>query len=344
MNRRQFITMVAGATGVGLAGLVPSFSESARAQESAAFPDLSEPISSFTFRFLTNNQEFIDARPVFSPDGRSVLFMRSPISNPEGNQATLWIVPAAGGDATLFFGDPNLQTTRPDWSHTRSAFQIAFTGLKKGVDKPGTYLLDVSTKRVKNVLKPGKHIWSYPSWYPDGKHLAVTNYDPFVHQVVKSDLKGLYEPLTDPKVVWAGMSSVSPNSSLGNPIVFAGQIPATKPIPPPDGYNEDTNQIWIQMEGEPPFQIDPNQGRAPWWSPDGEFIAFESNRTTEATQYLIFVHSLKDGSTVPVTPMALNVQHAKWSPDGSQIVFAVGFRSGGAGIAVVDLSALGFRA
>ncbi len=125
------------------------------------------------------------------------------------------------------------------------------------------------------------------------------------------------------------MSSVSQKN--GHPITFAGQTPASGPPPPPDGYNEDTNQIWIQKPGGAPFQIDDEQGRAPWLSPCGNFIAFESNRaSSNVNNYLIFIYSLLDASIVPLTPYRMNVQHAKWSPDSRHITFAVGF-AGGAG-------------
>ena len=142
--------------------------------------------------------------------------------------------------------------------------------------------------------------------------------------------------LTHPTVIWAGMSSVSPDTRAGNPIVFAGQVPNS------GGYNEDTNQIWILAPGQPPAELDPGQGRAPWWSPDGKLVAFESNRPFSTSQhYRIFVQSgeaLGSEDAMPATPFAMNVQHAKWSHDGKQLVFAAGFPVGGAGIAIAELA------
>ena len=142
--------------------------------------------------------------------------------------------------------------------------------------------------------------------------------------------------LTHPTVIWAGMSSVSPDTRAGNPIVFAGQVPNS------GGYNEDTNQIWILAPGQPPAELDPGQGRAPWWSPDGKLVAFESNRPFSTSQhYRIFVQSgeaLGSEDAMLATPFAMNVQHAKWSHDGKQLVFAAGFPVGGAGIAIAELA------
>lgn len=308
-----------------------------------------KPLDRETFRFLTDDPAFEDGRPVFSPDGKHVLFMRSLVTNQ--NVSTFWIVSTEGGKAELFYdGEQHkpepLQATRPDWSRERRSFEIAFTGV--GKDDSGLWLLDARTKDVKQVPLPtggdgGRNIWSYPSWYHDGKFLAVTNYKLLVHQLVRTDLEGKVEPLTDPSVVWAGMSSVSPGSPQDAVLVFAGEKPAPQPppkLPPadqcsPDGYCQNLNQIWIQKPGEAPYQIDGKQGRAPWWSPDGRYIAFESNR--DGHHFRIFVHSMQDGWTVPVTPEGLNVQHAKWSPDGRDLVFGAALDGGGAGIATVKV-------
>ena len=324
----------------GLAWVAPSFAAGSRPR----------PLGELTFRFLTDDPSFEDGRPVFSPDGKLVLFMRSPVK--KRDESTFWTVPAAGGEAALFYSGEThrphpLQETRPDWSWQRSTFEIAFTGLSK--DDNGLWLLDARTKEVKKVPLPasspsGANGWSYPSWYHDGQFLAVTNYQLHLHQVVRTDLAGKAEPLTDPSLVWAGMSTVAPGSPRDSVLAFAGEKPARGPRPKeksaaqcdPDGYCENLNRIWIQKPGEPPYRLDDKQGRAPWWSPDGKLIAFESNRE-DGIHFRIFVHSPSEGWTLPVTPKELIVQHAKWSPDGRSLVFAAAYPAGGAGIAIVDL-------
>jgi dipeptidyl aminopeptidase/acylaminoacyl peptidase len=71
-------------------------------------------------------------------------------------------------------------------------------------------------------------------------------------------------------------------------------------------------------------------GRAPWWSPNGQFLAFESVLTPADGYnafYRIWVLELtvdppSVGAMQMVTPPDLPVQHAKWSPNGRLIVFA----------------------
>lgn len=322
MRRRRFLEAAAVTGGTLL--LEP------RAAEPARLPFLPGPALP-TYRFLTDDPQYLDARPCFSPRGDHVLFMRSPAH--DESRSAFWIVRSDGtAPAEPFFVSDALQATRPDWSWSRTSYEIAFTGIDDG-GLLGVYLLDVRTRDVIRLAAGDPHVevMSYPSWYPGGRSLVVTNYAKGVNQIVRLDLDrpGVLTPMTDPSLVWAGMSSVSPSTADGNPIVFAGQLPVGE-------YDQDENQIWIQEEGRPPFRLDPGQGRAPWWSPDGGRIAFESNRADAAKQvYQIFTLDADGTHLAAASPHPLAAQHAKWSPDGRAIAFAVGFPIGGGGIALV---------
>lgn len=318
---------------------------------------LSADVSTNTFRFVTNDLNVVDGRPVFLPDGKTILFMRQPNDGNPASISTLYTVPADGSaDAQLFFDGINPNTnqpfnaTRPDYSWERSSFQIAFDALGDGI-----WLLDADTKAVKQVLQPeihgNRYTWSYPAWYPCGHVLSVTNYNsfgqPLYHALVRAcaDQLNQFVPLTTNHTVWPGMSTVSQKHPCQ--IAFAGEMPI--PQPPPactcpggcssDGYAQNCNQIWMQVNGTA-FQIDQEQGRAPWFSPDGKRIVFESNRLNPETPdlYRLFVYTIKDETVEVITPPALNVQHAKWSPDGKKLAFAVQLHGGAQGIAVVTLS------
>lgn len=351
ISRGQALKL-AGVSALGSMLGILSFLEDVQArQRKATAAQLSRRIGTpagSRYRVLTNEPGYIHQRPCFSPQGDLVLFMRSPRGDP--NKSSFWVVTAAGGEEGLFFEDKNIQATRPDWSWSRTSYEIAFTG--QDGDVFGLYLLDVSTRDFRHLPLGDLENVEYPSWYPDGKSLAVTNYvksgENQLFRVDLNDSSGSEEPspvltpLTDPTLVWAGMSSVSPDSERGNPIAFAGQKPNGH-------YDEATNQIWIQEVDKPPFQLDPLQGRTPWWSPDGQLVAFESNRdepvckkdpNCAAEVYQIFIESGGGSDARATTPVAWHdVQHPKWSPDSSSIVFSVGFPKvkGGSGIAIVDL-------
>lgn len=318
--------------------------------------DVSFDTPRYQFRFLTNDMTVVDGRPVFSPDGKSVVFMRQPNNGDPGARSALYVVRASGKKkAKLLFDGINPKThnpfnaTRPDYSWKRRSYEIAFDAVGDGI-----WLLDVKTKKVKQVLEPvinlQSYTWSYPSWYPDGKTLSVTNYnnygESFYHQLVKVKINKLnmFTPLTDNEVVWVGESSVSQKKP--SRLVFAGQSPVSQPPPmctcvggcTPDGYAQNCNQIWMKKCNHL-APIDSSQGRAPWFSPNGKYVVFESNRNnpTHPNIYRLFVYTVEDQSIQVVTPPSLNVQHAKWSPDGTKLAFAVSLIDGAQGIAVVDL-------
>jgi dipeptidyl aminopeptidase/acylaminoacyl peptidase len=90
------------------------------------------------------------------------------------------------------------------------------------------------------------------------------------------------------------------------------------------------------------------QGRTPWWSPDGAFVTFESNRPfAESLSYRIFVQrrdTIGSEDATPVTPFAMSAQHAKWAPGGQRLVFAAGFRvTTRGGIAIAERARPSYR-
>jgi Tol biopolymer transport system component len=154
----------------------------------------------------------------------------------------------------------------------------------------------------------------YPSWYPDGKQLAVM--DAHDEVIKRIDLEsGAVKTMTDRARVLAGMPSVSTD---GKWIAFAGQANTGQ------AYEQTKNVIWLVSDTGVLHTLEtpPLQGRAPSWSPDQQRLAFESNRGSPNQSYAIFIINRDGSGLMRVTDYAMNANHPMWSPDGRQLVFS----------------------
>jgi len=285
----------------------------------------------------------MDARPCFDPTGKLVLFMHQPLRGKDKNQIWFYSIPTASAKPLplqcqkpdSFYVNPQLQATRPDWSWTRNSFEIAFSGNSNEL-----WLLDAKTKNALQIdckAPDALETLSYPSWNAAGDNIVLTNYaaDPGKQRLLRTTTISETPPFsvtctnfTNPDGMWPGMSSVSPS----NPdlVAFAGQTPNLI-----NTYDQNWNQIWVKEGSDgSAIQLNGIVGRAPWWSPTGKRIAYESILTpTDGYNsfYRIWVIAYPPPVAPPivlqpggqlVTPADLSVQHAKWSPDGKKIVFA----------------------
>jgi len=191
------------------------------------------------------------------------------------------------------------------------------------------------------------------SWYPGGAALAVKNDSQSAEPnpcSTKIDTTGrVLTPVLANSQVFGGMPSV--NQVNANLVAFAGQWIASD-----SKYDENLNYIWVADARTTPPTVapldkqapvggpfDPRfQGRAPWWSPDGKWVAFESNRATNGGHYAIFIQDAAgENPAMQVTDPAWNGQHSKWYPDGVTLVAAL-FQQPGQGpfgIARLDVAA-----
>jgi TolB protein len=117
------------------------------------------------------------------------------------------------------------------------------------------------------------------------------------------------------------------STSISPPVLLTNTAPPTLPDNVWISYNSDINgnrDIFLlnPATGENREVItDPSHDKVGTWSPDGKFLAFESNRGS-TNYYQIYLYNNDQGNITRLTELAECSNWAPtWSPDGKRIVF-----------------------
>jgi len=277
---------------------------------------------------LPANPDVNDYRPVVNAEGTMVIFERNPTAM--ANDVKLYIADLSTHNVQRFV---NFGSTRADWCWSRSGGQFT-SGPVAFSNDDGIYRVDPGGQPV---LLPNTAGMIYPSWYPDCEHLAVdVTGSQVTAEIDATTGQTIVSPLAN-ETVWAGFASV--NQTNPNLISFAGQFNGES-----NYYNQELNYTWVTDRSTTPPTVAPMDRRAPngpafqqkfqaragWWSPDGRWFAFESNRICNdisGQTYAIFIQDANGmRPAMQVSDCSKwNVQHPKWFPprnDGKVFLIA----------------------
>ncbi len=126
----------------------------------------------------------------------------------------------------------------------------------------------------------------------------------------------VWDPEMQLKVRTVGSPRVSPD---GKRIVYSVSEAVTTPE-----KSEFVSQIWmatIATKQNVQITFGDKSSTNPKWSPDGNWIAFTSNRKDNKNN--LYLLSLSGGEAEPLTDVKSDVTNFAWSPDGRSIAFTI---------------------
>jgi Tol biopolymer transport system component len=245
--------------------------------------------------------------------------------------------PASNGQILFIDSNSVLTTVNPDGSHPNGLIAagcarwspdgsvIATCGAPDGVGS--TLLVDPLTGTVLNELFPPDptlflacYVWS-----PDGTGLACENFQPpadpsrgGLYTVRASDGGDIQQMTSNP----GGSDCLGDFSPGGTQVVFSRMDPTRPP-------SADNALFVVNVDGSGLRQITPwgfpNQDCAASWSPNGDWILFDS-RKGRAVSLIYVVHP--DGTDLhPIPLVGVSSPYfafqPTWSPDGNKFVFGL---------------------
>jgi dipeptidyl aminopeptidase/acylaminoacyl peptidase len=257
------------------------------------------------------------SNPALSPDGRRVAFVvTTVVEDKDRRHNEIWLAPADGSAPAFRYTSPSTEASNPSWSSDGSL--LAFSSKREGSDDDIWFLRTAAPGGEAFQIK-GVH--AMPIFSRDGKSLVYA---------WRGD-----EPDSLKKETWRTRVSPAAITRGPDPKRFDGRVYTSIPIVGDErGYlapretRRPGHLYLVPLAGGTPRQLTSGElsQSSPAWSPDGKTIAFEQD-TTENQEVrddswpALFLLTVADGATRPLSTGFPQSSNPAWSPDGRTIAF-----------------------
>ncbi len=295
------------------------------------WPDISQREEPKDFaKQLTNHEKDgsnYNEKPVFSPTGRTLA-----IFSDRTGYSEIFLISAINGKrlARLVKGERNAGLESLRWYTSGMSFSpdgdnLVFVSKANGED--AVNFLKIDGKDIYLRKKFGLKSIISPAWSPDGKNvafsaLAGSTRNLYMYHIESDELTQLTDDRYDEiDVAWY------PDSKR---LVFSTDRPH------PDDYaiidtteflygSYNLHQFDIGSGTISPINVGPGQNTEPVVSPDGNKIAFVSDRNGIENINVYYIDSAR---VIGITNTLTNAKSPTWSPDSKMIAFSTFYKAG----------------